>query len=38
MSKTLLAKYYQEIKERLKKKACEIYQDLSKEEKKNATI
>ena len=33
MSKTLLAKYYQEIKEKLKKKACEIYQNLSKEEK-----
>ena len=34
MSKDLLAKYYQENKERLQKKACERYQSLSKEEKK----
>ena len=33
MSKTLSAKYYQEIKERLQKKARERYQNLSKEEK-----
>ena len=40
MSKTLLAKYYQENKERLqKKKARERYQNLSKEEEeKKATI
>ena len=30
----LSAKYYQENKERLLKKACERYQNLSKEEKK----
>ena len=29
----LLAKYYQENKERLQKKPCERYQNLSKEEK-----
>ena len=34
MSKDLLAKYYQENKERPQKKACERYQSLSKEEKK----
>ena len=33
MSKTISAKCYQENKERLQKKACEIYQILSKEEK-----
>ena len=33
MSKNLSAKYYQENKERLQKKACERYQSLSKEEK-----
>ena len=33
MSKTLSAKYYQENKERLQKKACEVYQNLSKDEK-----
>ena len=33
MSKTLSAKFYQEIKERLQKKARERYQNLSKEEK-----
>ena len=33
MSKTLSAKYYQENKERLQKKAFERYQNLSKEEK-----
>ena len=33
MSETLSAKYYQEIKERLQKKARERYQNLSKEEK-----
>ena len=37
MSKDLLAKHYQDNKERLPKKACERYQSLSKEEKK-ATI
>ena len=31
MSKTLLAKYYQENKERLQKKAPKRYQNLSKE-------
>ena len=34
MSKHLSGKYYQENKERLQKKACERYQNLSKEEKK----
>ena len=39
MSKTLPAKYYQENKERLQKKARERYENLSKEEKeKEATI
>ena len=33
MSKTLSAKYYHENKERLQKKVCEIYQNLSKKEK-----
>ena len=33
MPKVLSAKYYQENKERLQKKARERYQDLSKEEK-----
>ena len=33
ISKNLLAKYYQENKEKLQKKACERYQSLSKEEK-----
>ena len=33
MSENLLAKYYLENKERLQKKACERYQNLSKEEK-----
>ena len=33
MSENLLAKYYQENKERLQKKARERYQNLSKEEK-----
>ena len=33
MSKNLAAKYYQESKERLQKKAPERYQNLSKEEK-----
>ena len=33
MSKNLSAKYYQENKERLRKKAREKYQNLSKEEK-----
>ena len=36
MYKNLLAKYYQENKERLQKKACERYQNLSKEEKENS--
>ena len=35
MSQNLSAKYYQENKERLKKKARERYQNLSKEEKKS---
>ena len=34
MSKALSAKYYQENKDRLQKKACERYQNLSKEENK----
>ena len=38
MSKNLSAKYYQENKERLQKKACERYQNLSKKEKKEVTI
>ena len=33
MSENSLAKYYQENKERLQKKACERYQSLSNEEK-----
>ena len=33
MSKNLSAKYYQKNKERLQKKPCERYQNLSKEEK-----
>ena len=33
MSKTLSARFYQENKERLQKKACKKYQNLSKEEK-----
>ena len=33
MTKNLSAKYYQENKERLLKKTCERYQNLSKEEK-----
>ena len=33
MSEKLLAKYYQENKERLQKEAHERYQNLSKEEK-----
>ena len=33
MSKTLSAKYYQENKDRLQKRACKRYQNLSKEEK-----
>ena len=33
MSKNLSAKYYQENKERLQKRACERYHNLSKEEK-----
>ena len=35
MSKNSSAKYYQENKERLQKKACERYQSLFKEEKRN---
>ena len=34
MSKTLSAKYYEENKERLQKKARERYQNFSKKEKK----
>ena len=37
MSKNLSAKYYQENKERLQKKARERYQDLSKEEKNKSS-
>ena len=37
MSKHLSAKYYQENKERLQKKARERYQDLSKEEKNKSS-
>ena len=33
MSKNLLAKYYRENKERLQKRACQRYQNLSKEKK-----
>ena len=35
MSKNLSAKYYQDNKERLQKKARERYQNLSKKEKKS---
>ena len=38
MSKNLSAKYSQENKERLEKKARERYQNLSKEEKEKKTI
>ena len=39
MPKNLTAKYYQENKERLQIKACERYQNISKEEKgKKAAI
>ena len=38
MSKNLSAKYYQENKERLQKKAPERYQNLSKEEKEKSDI
>ena len=38
MSKNLSGKYYQENKERLQKKACERYKNLSKEKEKKATI
>ena len=38
MSKTLSTKYYQENKEILQKKACERYQNLSKEVKKKSTM
>ena len=38
MSKILSAKYYQENKNRRQKKACERYQNLSKEEKEKKTI
>ena len=37
MFKTLSAKYYQENKERLQKKACERSQNLSKEKKEKKT-
>ena len=33
LSKNLTAEYYQQDKERLQKKACERYQNISKEEK-----
>ena len=36
MSKNLSAKYYQEIKERLPKKACKRYQNPSKVEKEKS--
>ena len=35
MPKNSSAKYYQENKERLQKKACERYENLSKEEKES---
>ena len=35
ISNNLSAKYYQENKERLQKKACERYKNLSKEEKES---
>ena len=38
MPKTLSAKYYQVNKKRLQKKACQRYQNLSKEEKKSGNI
>ena len=38
MSKNLSAKYYQENKERLQKNSRVRYQNLSNEEKKEATI
>ena len=38
MYKLLSAKFYQENKERLQKKALERYQNLSKEEKEKTTI
>ena len=38
VSKNLSAKYYQENKERLQKKSRVRYQNLSNEEKKEATI
>ena len=38
MSKILSAKYYQENKDRLQKKACERYQNLSKEEEEKMAI
>ena len=37
MSKTLSAKYYQENKERLQKKACERSQNFSKKKKEKKT-
>ena len=36
MSKKLSAKYYQENKERLEKKTCERFQNLSNEKKKKS--
>ena len=36
MSKNLSAKYYQENKERLQKKPCKRYWDLSKDEKEKS--
>ena len=38
MPKTLSAKYYQVNKKRLQKKACQRYQNLSKEEKRKVVI
>ena len=38
MSQNLSAKYYQENKERLQKKAHERYQNLCKKEKEKASI
>ena len=38
MSKNSPAKYCQEYKERLRKKACERYQNLSKEEKQKKQL
>ena len=37
MSKNLSAKYYQENKERLQKKPCEKYENISKEDKEKFT-